>query len=108
MLADVGEFARGEVVPVTSSDTLRVEGLALERDGGRRVLLANLTAEAQEVTVRGLGARTLVRALDETNAVEAMRSPEEFRARAGDARQTAGDALDVRLRPYAVARLDVA
>ncbi len=106
VLADVGAYAGGRVAPSTSGDRLRVDGLAMQKGGRRRVLLANLRPDSQRVTVRGLGDRANVRFLDETNAEEAMVDPEGFRARAGQRRETEGGALDVRLRPYGLARID--
>ncbi|MDQ3249213.1 MAG: hypothetical protein M3Q45_08400 [Chloroflexota bacterium] len=106
VLADVGEFAGCEVIPTQSSDTLRIDGLALRKDGKLRVLLANLSAEAQSVTLAGLGNRVRVRMLDETNAEAAMHAPEAFRAQTGNLVSPADGLLEVDLLPYAVARLD--
>jgi hypothetical protein len=108
ILADVGEFAGGDVIPTTSSDTLRVDGLAVHKDGQTRVLLANLCGEAQQVTVKNLGKQIRVRHLDETNVEEAMTSPERFRTRATEHLETQGGALQLTLLPYATARLDTA
>jgi hypothetical protein len=106
VLADVGEFAGGEVLPTTSSSTLKVDGLALRKDGKTRVLLANLSPEPQHVIVSNLSQRVRVRHLDETNAEEAMRSPEDFRSQAGELQETSSGALKLSLLPYAVARID--
>jgi D-apionolactonase len=105
-LADVGDFAGGEVIPLQSSDPLRVDGLLLQKDDQRRLLLANLRADPQTVTVEGLGAQVKLRVLDETNVEEAMQSPETFRRQAGEAIATARGTLEVTLLPYAVARID--
>jgi hypothetical protein len=106
VLADAGEFAGGEVVPTTSNDTLRVDGLALRKDGKTRVILANLSPEPQRATVRNLGQWVQVRHLDETNAKEAMQSPERFRASEIQSLQTPDGALELHLLPYAVVRID--
>jgi hypothetical protein len=108
VLADVGEFTRGEVLPTTSSDTLKVDGLALRKDGKTRVLLANLSPELQHVILNNLGQRVRVRHLDETNAEEARRSPEDYRSQAGELQETTSGALELSLLPYAVARIDSA
>jgi hypothetical protein len=105
VLADVGEFAGGEVVSSTSSDPLRVQGLALRKDGRTRVLLANLTAEPQRVAVR-LGPSARVRRLDETSARQAMQAPDKFRAHAGEFARAADGTLTFDLLPYAVIRVD--
>ena len=106
VFADVGEFAGGQVIPTRSSDALQVDGLALHKDGKMRLLLANLTDKAQTVTVQGLGLRVRARWLDETNAEEAMRAPEQFRAVPGETLPTDGGVLRLAMRPYAVARID--
>ncbi|MFO7919086.1 MAG: hypothetical protein R6V13_13535 [Anaerolineae bacterium] len=106
ILTDVGAFAGGRIVPSVSSDRLGVDGLVLQQAGQRRILLANLRPDPQRVTVHGLGEEATVWSLDETNAEEAMVRPEEFRARAGKKRETEGGALDIRLRPYGLARID--
>ena len=106
VLADVGEFQDGEVILSVSSHPLHVDGLALQKDGKKRVMLANFTAELQTVTVNGLDERVHARSLDETNVEEAVRSPEVFRARAGEILSSHNGAIQVRLRPYAILRLD--
>lgn len=106
VLADVGEFAGGEIVPTTSSNTLQVDGLALRKDGKTRVILANLSAEPQQAMVQNLNERVRVRHLNEINAEEAMLSPEAFRAGEGELLQTSGGALELSLLPYAIARVD--
>jgi len=108
VLADVGPFAGGQVVPTRSSDPLRVDGLAVRRDGRTRVILANLSPEPQRVAVQGLGQEVHVRHLDESNAEVAMTSPEEFRTRPGQRVETRAGVLELDLLPYAVARIDAA
>jgi hypothetical protein len=44
--------------------------------------------------------------LDASNAEEAMRAPEAYRAAAGTAHKTDGGGLTLALPPYAVVRLD--
>jgi len=106
VLADVGEFSGGQVIPSRSADRLAVDGLALRKDGNLRVLVANMTAEPQTVVVRGLPAQLDVRVLDAANAEAAMQAPEAFRAAAGRCLAAADGALTLDLPPYAVARLD--
>ncbi|NJN97789.1 MAG: hypothetical protein HC875_28775, partial [Anaerolineales bacterium] len=106
VLADVGEFAAGEVVPTRSSQPLQVDGLALRHEGRLRVVLANLSPEPKQVLVQNLGRQVRVRTMDETNAAEAMQNPEAFRAQAGELAQTSGGSLALRLRPFAIARLE--
>ncbi len=106
VLADAGDFAGGQVVSTTSSDALKVDGLALRKDGQTRVLLANMSPDPQQVSVQNLGQDVRVRHLNETNVEAAMASPEEFRAEEGDAVRTTGGTLELNLLPYAVVRID--
>ena len=107
VLADVGEFAGGEVIPVTSDNPLAVEGLAIRREGKTRVIVANLSPGGQQVSLENLPGPARVTYLDETNVIKAMQSPEAFRAQPGEARSTTGGRLALNLRPYAVARVDL-
>jgi len=106
VLADVGDFAAGQVIPIQSSDPLRVDGLLLQKEGHQRLLLANLRADPQTVTVEGLSALVKLRVLDETNVEAAMQSPETFRNQAGESIAILNGTLEVTLLPYAVARID--
>ncbi len=106
ILADVGDFAGGEVLVSKSSDPLKVEGVALHKNGRTRTLLANLTPEPQQVNVQNLTDTVQVRHLNETNAQTAMASPETFRAETGELLQTTNNTLELNLLPYAIAQID--
>ncbi len=106
VLADVGEFAGGQVVATASSQPLQVNGLAIRKNGQTRVILVNLSAEPQRVPVAGLAKRVMVRVMDETNVEAAMQSPEEFRNQPGVAQHPVDGVLELNLLPYAVARID--
>jgi hypothetical protein len=108
VLADVGEFAGGEVLRTTSSSPLHVDGLALRKDGRTRMILASFSPEPQSVTVQGLEGFVQVRPLDETNAEAAIQSPEVFRSRPGERVGTSGGQLVVELLPFAILRIDCA
>ena len=106
VLADVGEFAGGEVLVSKSSDPLKVEGIALRKNGKTRILLTNLTPESQPVRVQNLTETVRVRHLNETNAQTAMTSPENFREETSELVGDAEDTLELNLLPYAVVRID--
>jgi hypothetical protein len=78
----------------------------LRKDGKTRVVLANLSPEAQQVRVQNLSQGVRVRHLNEANAEAAMSSPEDFRAEEGESMQTTGGALELSLLPYAIVRID--
>jgi hypothetical protein len=107
VFADVGEFAGATVVPTTSSDTLRLDGIALHKNGATRILLANLTPEAQRVTVCNMAQTVELRGLNETNAQKAMVFPEAFLKEPGERLQTVAGKLELNLLPHAVARIDM-
>jgi len=60
VLRDVGAFAGGTVRACTTTDPAAVVGLVLERDGRRRLVLANLVDDPRTVSVRGFGAERSV------------------------------------------------
>jgi hypothetical protein len=108
VLGDVGEFAGASVVPVITSDRFRVDGLAIQKDGKTRMLVANLGPDTETIQIENLPARGAcqVKHLDETNAESAMTSPEQFRREPGTTLRPSGPELELKLRPYAVARID--
>jgi D-apionolactonase len=108
VLADIGEFAGDQVVPVTTADNLIADALALEApDGRRRVLVANLTPHTRTIHIRGLrSTKIALKTVDEHNALAAMQEPEQFRAAPGETRNVDAGTLTLELAPFAVARLD--
>jgi D-apionolactonase len=106
VFADIIGFQR--LYPTHSSHPLITEGLTLiDAKGARRLLVANLSSEPQNVKIKTGTCEGRVRYLDETNAVEAMTAPEEFCARPGDVVQSAGGKIELKLLPYALARVDI-
>lgn len=108
VLADVAEFAGGDVIQSTASEPLQVDGLVLQKDDRTRILVANFTAQPQQVFLHPVQQRATVRYLDETNAEAAMATPAEFRATAGEVLTVTDGKLDLALRPFALACIDIA
>lgn len=107
VLADVCEFAGGNVLPSQSSEPLKVECLALARDGRQRVLLANMTGETIPVAVRGPATTSvLVKRLDERTVLAATVNPGTFRESDAERQRTTDGALRIDLFPYSVVRVD--
>ncbi|HHX65482.1 MAG TPA: hypothetical protein GX702_11395 [Chloroflexi bacterium] len=102
----ITEYAGGHVMSAHSTAPLRVDGLVLERDGRRRILVANLGPATEHVRLRQLPDRVQVRYLDERNAPQAMVDPEIFAAESGQTIQTLAGELQLSLLPYAVAWID--
>jgi hypothetical protein len=80
VLADVGEFAGGEVHRTVSSQPLAVASLLLACGVRRRLVVANLGSLSRRIAFVGLGGIRLLRCLDSTNCHQAMTQPELFRA----------------------------
>jgi hypothetical protein len=106
VLADLGEFADGEVIPTTSNVPLRVQAVAIKKAGLTRMLVANLGGAPEQVTLRIEAKLAQVRFLDERNAERAMVSPEEWRAGAAQELQIERGGLEILLLPYGIARID--
>ena len=106
VLADAGETPGAEVLPSRSSDTLRVDGIALGTEHGLRVILANFTDRPQAVRITGLTGSVSLRSLDEQNVADATREPEAFRRERGQAATLLDGALMTTLAPFALLRID--
>jgi hypothetical protein len=105
VFADLGAFRGGEVVRSYSSDRMRVDGLAVRREGKVRILLANLTDKAQTVTLPDVRGAWTLKLLDETSAEGAVREPVVYQSLPGAPIQGV-DGLQLTLQPYSIARLD--
>jgi hypothetical protein len=107
VLADVGEFQGGQMLPVRSSDSLRVQALALG-DGDRvRVILANMTDEPLSISLEipGLDSAT-IRRLDDRTVYLATTDPHGFSGSWQPIRATNGTLL-IDLPPFGLATVDV-
>jgi hypothetical protein len=102
VLADVGEFAGGEVLPAESSHPLSVASLCLRAGQRRRLMVANLGAQPLRVTLEGIQGIVRVRILDAATRLAAMTSPDEFRARSSPL-----DGAGLALGPHAIITLDL-
>ena len=108
VLADIGEFPGRQIYPTHSSHPLQTEGLTLFDDRKRRrIIVANLIGETQEVKIKTGTSQARIRYLDETNAEHAMHDPENFRAQAGELKPSVSSKIELRLLPYAIARIDI-
>lgn len=107
VFADIADLKTAEIIACSSTDPLRVQGLALQADGRLHLLLTNLTAEAQTCVVAPLnGTRVATRTLDADTAPQAMAQPDEFRSRR-DWVPIASSTLTLDLAPYSVTRIDL-
>ncbi len=103
VLADVAEFAGGEMIGVQSGDPLKVEAMLIERGERQSLLLANLTPETQTATMDGINQASKLRCLHGQNAEAAMCEPETFRRQFDTTRLCSGK---IELSPFEIVRLD--
>jgi hypothetical protein len=68
VLAWAGEWKGAELLACASTTPLRVVGIAVERDGRRSLLAANLQADPVSVRLEGLPARLTLRRLNDETA----------------------------------------
>jgi hypothetical protein len=104
VLAALGEMRDGHVLPVQSSDPLRVEGLLLQRGERLRLLVASLDSVEVHVSLPAFGSVLTAWVLDETTFMAAAQTPEVFRT----ASTPLTDPRTLVLRPFAIACLDYA
>lgn len=106
VFADLGEYAGGQVIPTLSSDSLRVDGLALKSNGRTRLILANYTPDRQHILLKGVARQARVKSLDENSAAGALCTPEAFRSRPGQPVQAPHGSLELDLLTFAVVTID--
>ncbi len=108
VFADIAEFAGRQGYPVFSTHPLEADGLALfDSSGRKRLLVANLTRDPQELKIKTGTCGARVRYMDETTAEEAVRRPEQFRQHAGNPVESVSGKIELKMLPYAVARVDI-
>ncbi|RPJ57530.1 MAG: hypothetical protein EHM23_20290 [Acidobacteria bacterium] len=108
VFADVAEFKGGEVLRSETSVPLSLDGLVLRRDDRLRILVANMSGQHQTVSVAiGTGVTyAQARMLDKRNVQRAMKDPASFRLEAPETVKGTAGCFELRLSPYAIARLD--
>jgi hypothetical protein len=106
VFADVAEWKGAGVLPTHSSEPLVAEALAVRHKDRVHVIVANLTAQPQRVTVGPFTTKQVqVRLLDSATAPGATTEPASFRS-SGTRRPVESSRVALSLAPYAVARLD--
>lgn len=110
VIADFCEFAGGQVIPTVSSRPREIEGLTLQKEGRTRVLVANLSARRQSVSIQGapLSDRIHRRELQEETALFAMQMPEQFRGSSKFENLRIPQNMEITLFPFAVMTIDSA
>jgi D-apionolactonase len=108
VLADIREFAGGEVLPSHSSEPLKVECLTICRHERKRTLVGNMTGQKVAVLIQGLLAEFQMKLLDESTAWNAMVDPEGYRSQTSRSQASSDGRLMIELRPYSIVRIDSA
>jgi hypothetical protein len=103
VLADVCSLRGAEVLACASGRPLELNALAVRRDGGTTLLVANLTHRPHMVELAGVGEGATMRRLNEATAEQARLEPQRFRA-AGEPLPASGM---LELGPYETARIDI-
>ncbi len=106
VLADIGEFNGGSIQPVRTTHPLLANGLLLRKGKRERMILASHSAQPQHVSLHNLFPTQTVRRLDETNMIQAMRSPLEYRQAAELLFEVNGPSLELEMLPYSVIKID--
>jgi D-apionolactonase len=108
VFADLAEFRPQGIYGSTSTHPLQAEAITLFDDKKRRrILVANLTGEPQEIKIKSGATAARVRFLDETNVAQAMQDPETFRNLADRVVQPTAAKIELKMLPYAIARVDI-
>jgi hypothetical protein len=108
IFADIAEFGGRQANPTHSSHPLLAEGLTLfDPAKRRRILVANLTGDPQDLKIKTGTCTARVRYLDETTIEQAVRRPEEFRREPGATQDSVSGKIELKLLPCAVARVDI-
>ena len=108
VFADIAEFRPQGIYAAVSTHPLQAEALTLFDDKKRRrILVANLTGDTQEIKIKSGATPGRVRILDEANVEQAMRDPEAFRKLPDTVVQPTAAKIELTMLPYAVARVDV-
>jgi len=108
VFADIAEFGAPQIYSTHCTHPLQAEALTLfDGKGRRRVLVANLTGETQEIKIKSGTSAGRVRYLDETNFEQATRDPEAFRKEQGAVVQPVTAKIELKMLPFAVARVDI-
>ena len=107
VFADVGEFADGQIMTTSSSNPLKITGLAVHKEGRIRVILANFRFRGTAVDCAKFKCLSFIfDHLNESNVEQAMQSPEAFRAQTFKKQLTVNGSLKLELLPYALVCID--
>ena len=106
VLSEMAGYNR--VCPTHSTHPLQVEGTTLlNAQNRKRILVANLLPEEQEIKIKTGTCDARVKRLNADTAEEAMRAPETFHAETGAPAKSVSGKMELLLAAYEIARVDV-
>jgi hypothetical protein len=105
LFADLAEMPSAHILPLQSSQPLLVDGLLLENEQARMLLLANFSPHAHTVHLADLPAAVQVRSINVDNALEAMQSPQAFRQHRWQTQAAPHGRLTLELKPFETVRI---
>jgi len=104
----VGDMRGGNVLGAQSSDPLKVEVLALQRDSRRIILIGNLTPDTQQVQLAPFDAlHATLRRLNEQTAEMAISDEQAFEASAQTLTSIPNGQLTLDLLPFELAQIEI-
>lgn len=102
VFADLAGLKTAELIACSSTDPLRLQGLALSDGANIHLLIANLTSQTQSCAIDGInGDGALVRSLDASTVSHATAQPLQFRSQLSWT-PLSGPKLRLPLAPYSV------
>lgn len=105
VFADIAGLKTAELMACSSTDPLRVQGLALNDGENIHLLVANLTADTQTCALEGItGDSAQVRSLNATTVSHATAQPLQFRSQRSSM-PISGSTLTLALAPYSFTKI---
>jgi hypothetical protein len=107
VFADIANLKTAELIACSSTDPLRLQGLALSDRENIHLLIANLTPETQSCAIKGVsGDGAQVRSLDANTVSHATAQPLQFHSQFSSV-PLSNSTLTLPLAPYSVTRIDL-
>ena len=100
---ELTKYPEAKVIPAYSTHPLEADGLLLQTNHERILLLGNMQPEAKEITIRNIGEKAEIKVLDEENVAEAVLKPEVFTEADFTALDIDNQEVIIRLKAYALA-----
>jgi D-apionolactonase len=107
VFADFAEFRGGQAIGLESSLPKRIDGLMLSRGNRLTILVVNLEERAGRIRLQFNGSIKGLRRLNEKNAMQAIRTPEVYRALPFESIETQNGILEMELMPFELVRIDL-